>query len=335
MSTMISSQNTLFSFAEIPLPPKEESALAAKAMLCKLSIGQWDGYKYDRKVSEEIADLHNAEKDSGRFRKRLLPRKALGAITRAIGAARRQHTFYTLPWGDDDYRILPASIYLDHRNALNEVRASFFAAVSALERDFERLVIDQNGLGTMFEINDYPGMRNEGGDLRFRFPEELRERFSFETKVLPMAAGDDFRANVSDEERERIRRQIAESVRAALRLGTSEIWQRLYKPVAHMARCMNEFNAAGKDNKPKLYDSMIENIVTVLDVLPQLNLEGDSSLERMAEEIRGELIVERKELRKSPNLSLHTGNKAAEISRRMAAYLGVPDDGTPSSASVS
>jgi hypothetical protein len=332
MSTMIGSQNTLFSFAEIPLPPKEESSLAAKAMLCKLSIGQWDGYKYDRKVSEEIADLHNAEKDSGRFRKRLLPRKALGAITRAIGAARRQHTFYTLPWGDDDYRILPASIYLDHRNALNEVRASFFAAVSALERDFEQLVLHQNGLGTMFEINDYPGMRNEGGDLRFRFPEELRERFSFETKVLPMAAGDDFRANVSDEERERIRRQIAESVRAALRLGTREIWQRLYKPVAHMAQCMNEFNAAEKGNKPKLYDSMIENIVTVLDVLPQLNLEGDSSLERMAEEIRSELIVERKELRKSPALSLNTGAKAAEISRRMAAYLGVPDDGTPSSS---
>jgi hypothetical protein len=332
MSTMIGSQNTLFSFAEIPLPPKEESSLATKAMLCKLFIGQWEGYKYDRKVSEEIADLHNAEKDSGRFRKRLLPRKALRGITRAIAAARRQHLFYSLPWGDDDYRILPSSVCLDHRNALSEAKTSFFAAVSALERDFEQLVLHQNGLGTMFEINDYPGMRNEGGALRFRFPEELRERFSFKTKVLPMPVENDFRANVGDEERERIRRQIAESVRAALRLGTREIWQRLYKPVAHMAQCMNEFNAAEKGNKPKLYDSMIENIVTVLDVLPQLNLEGDSSLERMAEEIRGELIVERKELRKSPALSLHTGNKAAEISRRMAAYLGVPDDGTPSSS---
>ena len=91
MTALGSPQTSLFSVTEIPLPPKSESgSLASQAMLCRLCISQWDGYKYDREVSEEIADLHNAEKDAGRYRKRLLPRTVLKPITKAIGLARRQ-----------------------------------------------------------------------------------------------------------------------------------------------------------------------------------------------------------------------------------------------------
>src|SRR5882672_336746 len=326
MTATTTPQSTLFSLSDIALPAKGESTLAAKAMRCKLSISHWEGYKYDSDVSEEIADMHNADKDSGRYRKRLLPRSALQEITKAIGLARRQHAFYTLPWGDDDYRLLPSAAYFDHLHAMKEVQPKFFAAVARLETRFEQLVIHHSGLGTMFKVEDYPGMRNDGSTFRFVFPNELREHFSFEAKVLPIQDADDFRASVGDQERERIRRQITESVSASLRLGTREIWQRLYAPVSHMARCMAEFDGADKDNKPKLYESMITNIVKVLDVLPKLNLEGDGSLEAMGEEIRNALIVERKELQKSVALSAHTATRASEITRRMAAYMGLPAD---------
>jgi hypothetical protein len=324
MTATISAQSALFSLSDVALPHKSENTLAEKAMLCRLSIGHWEGYKYDRQVSEEIADLHNADKDSVRCRKRLLPRKALREVTQAIGEARRKHAFFTLPWEDDDYRLLPSAAYFDHLQAMKELRANFFAAASRLEARFEQLVIDHSGLGTMLKVEDYPGMRNEGGTLRFLFPNELREWFSFETRVKPVRDAEDFRASIGDQERERIRRQIADSVSAALRLGTREVWQRLYEPVSHMAKCMAEFNSAEKDNKPKLYDSMITNIVKMLDVLPKLNLDGDSSLEKMAEEIRSELIVERKELRKSVALSMQTAEKAAEFARRMEDYMGLP-----------
>jgi hypothetical protein len=207
---------------------------------------------------------------------------------------------------------------------MRELQHAFEAAVLRFDGGYEQLVIHHSGLGTMFKIEDYPGMRREGGALHFRFPNELRERFSFKTDILPMTDAEDFRAAVGDEERQRIRRQIAESVHAALRLGTREIWQRLFEPVSHMSKCLKEFSSADKDNKPKLYDSMIANIVKVLDVLPKLNLEGDLNLEKMGEEIRRELVVERKELRKSDQLASVTASKAEEITRRMAAYMGMP-----------
>lgn len=75
MTATASPQSTLFALPTITLPT-DETGLAAKAMLCWLSISDWDGFAYDRTVSEEIADLHGAEKDVGRYRKRLLPKDA-------------------------------------------------------------------------------------------------------------------------------------------------------------------------------------------------------------------------------------------------------------------
>jgi hypothetical protein len=41
-------------------------------------------------------------------------------------------------------------------------------------------------LGTLFCLEDYPGMREENGILRFDFPHELRGEFSFSTDVKPV-----------------------------------------------------------------------------------------------------------------------------------------------------
>src|SRR5215472_7899703 len=71
------------------------------------------------------------------------------------------------------------------------------------------------------------------------------------------------------QDRERIKRQIAESIQASLRVGTRELWQRLYKVVSHMSARMTEYNTALDGSKPRLYDSMITNIVEIVDVLPK------------------------------------------------------------------
>jgi hypothetical protein len=309
---------------DLPLPPRQESALSAKAMLCSLSISAWSGYRYDREASEEIADIHGADKDSGRFNKRLVPRKELEEITKMIGLARRDHEFVTLPWSDNGYRVLPAAAYMEHNETMRKHAADFNAAVSRLEARFEILVTNQSRLGSLFKIDDYPGMRNENGTLRFVFPNELRERFSFETKVLPLPDAEDFRVAMGDDDRERVKRQIADSIQASLRVGTRELWQRLYKVVSHMSQRMTEYNQAKVGEKPRLYDSMITNVVEIVDVLPKLNIAGDTELDRMASEVRRALVVDPKELRKSETVRSDTAKAAVDIMQRMAAYMGVP-----------
>jgi hypothetical protein len=323
MATAALPQTSLFPL-EVSLPPREESSLSSKAMLCTVSISAWSGYKFDREASEEIAEIHGADKDSGRFNKRLVPRKELEEITKLIGRIRRDHEFVTLPWSDNGYRVLPAAAYLDHAGTMRDHAAEFKAAVSRLEGRFEDLVKSQRRLGTLFKVEDYPGMRDEDGKLRLAFPDELRAKFSFDTKVLPLPDVEDFRVSIGDQDRERIKRQIAESIQASLRVGTRELWQRLYKVVSHMSQRMTEYNAAENGQKPRLYDSMITNIVEIVDVLPKLNIAGDTELDRMAIEVRKSLVVDPHELRKSETVRSDTAKAAVDIVQRMAAYMGVP-----------
>src|SRR5215470_7975822 len=229
---------------------------------------------------------------------------------------------------DDGWRVLPAATYIEHRDKLKDHKTAVRAAVERLMLRFENLVRNQSRLGTLFRVGDYPGMRDENGILHFLFPQELREKFSFETNVRPLPDADDFRVNISDEERERLKRQIADSVQAALRSSTRDLWQRLYQVVNHMSTRMAEYNTAEEGKKPKLYKSMVTNIVEIVDVLPRLNIGGDEELDRMAESVRRSLLVDTEELRKSETLRTDTAKAAADIMQRMAAYMGLPTDGS-------
>jgi hypothetical protein len=327
MTTLAVPQTTLFAL-DIPLPPKESTSMAATAMLSSLNISQWSGYKYDPDASEELALSHGAEKDAARVNKRLVPRKELEEITQAVGRARRDHEFLTLPWTDDGWRVLPAGTYFEHKDKMQEHKTAVLGAVEKLVCRFEDLVRNQSRLGTLFRIEDYPGMRDENGVLRLLFPQELREKFSFATDVKPLPDANDFRVNIGDEERERLKKQIAESVQASLRASTRDLWQRLYEVVRHMATRMADYNAAENDNKPRLYKSMVTNIVEIVDVLPRLNISGDEELSRMTDTIRRSLLVDTDELRKSETLRTDTAKAAADIMQRMAAYMGLPPEGS-------
>ena len=70
-------------------------------------------------------------------------------------------------------------------------------------------------------------------------------------------------------------------------------------------------------------DSVVTNLVKLVDVLPKLNVTGDPELERLASQVRASLLVDPQELRKSESIRSETAKNAAAIASRMAAYMGV------------
>src|SRR5260370_13657201 len=101
-------------------------------MLCSVSIGVWSARKHDPEASQEIASLHRASSDAGRYNKLLVPRRALEEIHKIINEARQEHYFMTLPWGDDGYRVLPAAAYMQHTEATRVHLDRFTPAVDSL-----------------------------------------------------------------------------------------------------------------------------------------------------------------------------------------------------------
>jgi len=144
--------------------------------------------KHDRQASEEIAVHHGAQPDVGRYNKLLIPRERLAEVRKIAGEARREHYFMTLPWDDNGYRVLPAAVYLEHAEKLREYSRKFTAAVDVFAAQFDQLVIESRSrLGSLFRPEDYPTSK------------EIRDKFAFETEVMPLPDGDDFRVNLGDD----------------------------------------------------------------------------------------------------------------------------------------
>jgi len=194
-----------------------EPSLSSRAMLCSLSIGVWSARKHDADASEEIARQHGAQLDAGRYHKVLLPKEALADIQKIVSEARQEHYFMTLPWDDNGYRVLPAAAYMEHTEKMRALSNRFTPAVDTLVSQFSQLVEEAKvRLDGLFRAADYPTC------------DELRSKFSFETKVMPLPDANDFRVALGEEEQERIKRQITSAVEASLQVASRELWQRLY-----------------------------------------------------------------------------------------------------------
>jgi hypothetical protein len=291
--------------------PVTEPSLSSRAMLCSLSISMWSARKHDPEASEEIATLHGAKSDAGRYNKMLLPKQALAEINKLVSEARHEHYFMTLPWGDDGYRVLPAAAYLDHTAKMREISNRFTPAVDALVQRFEQLVREaQIRLNGLFREADYPS------------PAELRAKFSFETKVLPLPDAGDFRVCLGDDEKERVKRQITADVEASLRMATRDLWQRLYDAVRHMSDRLNAYRVAEEGVEHPFRDSIVGNLVRLVEVLPKLNVNRDPELERLATQVGASLLVDPKELRQSESVRTETAKAATAIAAHMANYMG-------------
>jgi hypothetical protein len=163
-------------------------------MLCSLSISMWSARKHDPDASQEIAQRHGAQADAGRYHKVLLPKAALAEVQKIVSEARQDHYFMTLPWDDNGYRVLPAAAYMDHTERMRQLSNQFTPAIDTLTQQFGQLVEEARvRLGGLFRSEDYPA------------PEELRSKFSFETKVMPLpdAGRRGERANQASDHRRR------------------------------------------------------------------------------------------------------------------------------------
>ena len=324
--------NSLFSTTSLPFP---DASLSTRAMLAAVSVSVWPAAKHDKTVSEETATRHGASRDALRSQKSLLVKSALAELREIRDSARREHNFLTLPWADEGFRILPASAFDEHTRRMRAFSDSFLPAVDKVIQDFPDLVSAAKPfLGTMFNVHDYPGLHEEvSGRLVLVDQAALREKFSFETKVMPLPEAGDFRVNLGSGDQERIRRQITARVEAALQVAGQDLWQRLYKAVKEMAERLVQERVTEKG-----LESVVANLVKLVDILPQLNLTKDAELERLAEEARKSLLATTSaELKESKDTRTDIARAASDISHRMAAYMvgfGVPVPGseTPEAA---
>ncbi len=283
---------------------KNNSTLSQKAMLVKLSISQWTAKKYDKTVSDKIAADYNADVSSGRYNKVLIARDAINSILRIAHEARSYHYENTLPWGDDNYRMLPAANYMLYSAEIRKFKAAFEAEVNAFVNAYPALVNDaKKRLNGMFNSADYPDQT------------AIRAYYDMDAAVTPLPA-DDFRVTLQADELKTIRADIETRTKQAQAEAMRDLWNRLYGAVDHMAERLS-----GKDNVFR--DTLVQNVIDLCSLLPRLNVSEDQELEKMRREVEERLCkTTPQELRNNNKKRKQVGKDADGILSAMAGYIG-------------
>lgn len=279
--------------------------LSDKAMLVNLSISAWSGRKLDRKITGEVTAAHGADRDAGRWNKNLVLGSALDEVKKAAGDSRTFHYFNSLPWTDDGSRILTAALFLKYSGEIGKLERAFNLAVDKFIQGYS-LVIDNAriSLGDMFNESDYPS------------ESEVRGKFSFQVKFLPLPSGDDFRVDLSAGDVARIKADIECQLQAATSAAMTDLWSRLHGAVRAMADKL-------KDGDAIFRDSLVGNIKELVDILPALNLTGDAALTAAVVEVKNRLACYSPDVLRFHEIERSQVAAAAdEIARKMSGYCG-------------
>lgn len=286
------------------------NTLANKAVLARVSFSVWNPNKRDKHAGSRVAIAEGAQSSMARVYKSLVPDSMLKEINAAVRLARDDiHYRLTSPWQDDGYRILAGAMYPQHDKELLHARSEFNAAVRAFCERYTMEDIPQRAsalLGGLWSAADYPS------------PAELTGRYSMGTHYRPMPSADDWRVQLSPEDRAAFHAEVADAQSAVI----SDLWERIRKACQRMA---DNCNSA----QPRIHETMIEEIAHIAYELPKLNVTNDAALNAMAVEVgalllpSGNVAAERVKLRDDDTARLARASDAERLARKAASILGV------------
>ena len=286
--------------------------LTHDAMLVSLRINAWSGRLYDRQASNHVAAHHEASSGAGRYNKRLLPKAAFAALTATMSAARSSHYDQSLPWDDQGSRLLTVANYERYTELLNALRERVVRERARFIEDYDDY-IDQSrmDLGRLFRIEDYPSK------------EALQGKFAIRYRIVPVPDADHFMAKLASGDTDRVKRDIEHQIEERLHDAVADLYRRLGEAVERVSGRLQE----DENGKPLVFrDSMIENIRSLVDVVPRLNIFGDDHLARLCEQVKDRIAgTDPETLRPSrtfnPNVRRQVKRDADALMEQFAGYF--------------
>ena len=265
-----------------------------RAMLVELTIRQWAARKHDKRVSHEVDQGHGA-KNAGRYNKQLIAKNALEPISQRASAIRLFHYAYTLPWGNNGQRLLPAVRFMEYRSKLIQHRNEFNRLVDTFMDSYPQLVCDaRTRLGSLYDPTEYPPA------------DDVRLSFGVEFDIFPVPTAGDFRVEVANEERAELIAQIEQATTERQNNATRACYVRVRDVLQRMKnQCI--------EGKTRITNSLVEDTRDLVGMLDDLNISGDPELTRVSSEIKRDLLIDAEDLRRHTPTRKAVGDRASEL----------------------
>lgn len=284
--------------------------ISDRAMLVNVHISMFSATKTDKKITAEVAQQHGSDENMGRYAKNLVAKGAMDKLKRLAAGIREEHYKRTLPWAEDGARILTSVGYLAYAEWIRKQENEFWTAVDEFASQWSSFVADARvKLNGLFDASDYP---TEG---------ELRRRFGFRWQVRPVPAAGDFRVALGADEVSAIKAGIQAEQQATIDAAMRDVWGRMRDVVGKMAERLKLYDPNKPSDAP-FRDTLVTNIGDLLDMVPSLNLTGDSTVNAFANAMRQSLTkFSAQDLRDKDWARVDTAAAAQSILDQMSQFV--------------
>lgn len=260
----------------VSIQQPQVASLSSSAVLVNLTIGVWTAQKKAANVARD------AEMRSGATGKALDAKKFLlgdclehKELTNYRSMVRGWYLAHTLPWDDSGLRLLPASYMFEFNQTIADFERGFYDRRDTLLNAYSYAIqAAQFSMGSLFSHDDYPD------------PEVLKDKFYFRLAHTPVPEVGDFRVDIGvsgmQEAMLGFKAQADRIVQDVARTN----WERLHDVLSTMSNQLRVKGAGGAETTGKLYDSTLESLLQLCDMLTDFNLTNDPELEKIRRDLK-------------------------------------------------
>jgi hypothetical protein len=281
-------------------PTVSAPSIASSSMLVSLSISVWTGRKKDREATDEVLTDNGATRAAGAFSKNLMADCAeLDAVKKFASAVRTSHLQSTMPWSDTDMRLVTTARYFAHAKQMTGFQQEFDKLVEKFLAVYDWRVADAAAkLGSLFNRDEYPTV------------EGLRSKFAFKLAYLPVPEAGDWRVDIDAQAKEALKEQYKAFYAEQMERAMRNVWERLH---TEASRLVSQLDTDAEGKKGRIYESTIETVQTLAEMLEEANYTGDPNLQLAQRRIQSALAgVTREDLVANPKFRADTKTRMEE-----------------------
>lgn len=247
-------------------------SIASAAMLVDLSISQWSGIRRDKAASAKVADDNGAKRGVASVTKKLLGDcPELKAISDFVAMVRTgTHHEMTMPWSNSGLRLLPTAKFFDYQADVTAKQGKFAELVKEFLLSYEWARAEAKAaLGSLFNDDEYPTT------------DVLARKFRFVVNYVPVPEAGDWRVNMGRETVDVLSKHYADYYEEQSRKTVSTLLSQTLDPLLRMSEKLADPVAGDKANSRGIKtfrDSLVENVVNMIDRLETYNITNDPTL---------------------------------------------------------
>jgi len=257
--------------------PDHVVSLATSGILVNVEVSVWTGTKQDREISDEVTTAKKADKDAGRFVKKLL-----AGVHEHRAVLNDRQTWYnfvereTYPWSGR-WRFLPTPRIVGFMKQVEERQAKTEELKDKFRQVYTTAVANEAFVqGDMFKATDYPPV------------DEVMSCFKVKVFTAEVPIGD-FRCEISNS----LANDLAQHYERQAKELVQDIYQKQVEQMVDVMKSLSHCcdtetvieDGQMKVKKRKLYDTTLQRAQEMCETFKEFNVTQDSRLEEARAEL--------------------------------------------------